>query len=288
MRTVVTAPPLNPILTEALRAVLPQRARHHEALARFVPRAGLVETPLPGGGVLRMTSRGDDGIAGTLFWRGWAGHEPETSEVFYELAASARVVLDVGAHVGYFALLAAHANPKARVYAFEPMPRVRARLEHNIALNGSTVWCEPYALGSTPGTAEFFHTRNGIPSSSSLADGFMRSIVEPSELTSSTVEVMTADDFVQARGLVGVDLVKLDTETTEPAVLQGMLGTLNKDRPHIVCEVLDGEVGRAVESILEPLGYEYFVLTASGPLQRDHVRPEDSWRNFLFRPGRGG
>lgn len=285
LRTIVTWPPVNRIVTGALRAALPERARHHPALARFLPRAGLVEATLPDGRVLRMRSRGDDDIASELFWRGWACHEPETTKVFYELAGSARVVLDVGAHVGYFALLAAHANPRASVFAFEPMARVRARLEDNIALNRSTVSCEPVALGGAPGSADFFHTRNGIPSSSSLAEGFMRSIVEHGELTSSTVEVLTGDDFVQTRGLEGVDLVKIDTETTEAAVLEGLRQTLRRDRPHIVCEVLDATVAADVEALLRPLGYEFFALTASGPVRRDHIRPDPRWRNFLFAPG---
>lgn len=284
LRAVVTSWPLNPIVTEVLHAVLPERVRHHPLLARVAPRRGVAEALLPGGRVLRMGSRGDDEVASELFWRGWACHEPETARVFYELARSARVTLDIGAHVGYFALLAAHANPQGRVYAFEPLPRVRARLERNVALNGCNVSCEPFALGSPRGTAEFFHVRNGIPSSSSLDEGFMRSIVSPGELTSSTVEVLEADDFVESRSLVGVDLVKIDTETTEAAVLQGMLRTLRRDRPHIVCEVLDSEVGAALERVLEPLGYEYFVLTASGPMRREHIRAEEHWRNFLFRP----
>jgi FkbM family methyltransferase len=288
LRAVVTWPPLNRLATDALRTALPERVRDHPALARFLPRAGVVEATLPSGRVLRMSSRGDDDIAGEVFWRGWASHEPETTRVFYELAASARVVLDIGAHVGYFALLAAHANPRASVFAFEPMPRVRARLEHNIALNRSSVSCEPFALGRTPGSAEFFHTRNGIPSSSSLAEGFMQSIVERNELTSSTVEVLRGDDYVRSRGLVGVDLVKIDTETTEAAVIDGLLHTLRRDRPHIVCEVLESEVGADIEALLEPLGYEYFALTPDGPVRCEHIRPDVRWRNFLFRPAPRG
>lgn len=284
VRAVVTSSPLNGLLTNALRAVLPERLRRHSALWRFVPRTGLVEAPLPGGGVLRMDSRGDDEIASELFWAGWAGHEPETARPFYELARAARVTLDIGAHVGYFALLAAHANPQARVFAFEPLPRVRERLQRNVELNGVSVSCQACALGSPAGTAEFFHVRNGIPSSSSLAEGFMKSIVAPGELTSSTVEVVEADDFVRSHGLTGVDLVKIDTETTEAAVFRGMLDTLRRDRPQIVCEMLDAQVAADIEALLEPLGYEFFVLTANGPVRRDHIRPEKRWRNFLLRP----
>jgi len=289
LRTLVRWPPLNRLLTTALRAVLPARLRRHPAIARYAPRAGTVEVDLPDGARLRMHSRGDDGIAGPLFWRGWAGHEPETARLFYELASSARITLDIGAHVGYFALLASHANPAARIYAFEPLTRVRARLEHNVALNAaSNVTCVPLAVGSPAGTAEFFHVRDGIPSSSSLSGSFMRSIVSGDELTSSTVEVVEVDDFVESHELSGVDLVKVDTETTEAAVFRGMLRTLRRDRPDIFCEILDAEVAAAVEALLKPLNYEFFLLTPGGLVRYDRLRPDERWRNFIFRPrGRG-
>src|SRR5436309_3548894 len=116
---ILTWPPLNRVVTDALRARLPQRLARHPTFVRYARRVGVVEARLPSGGLLRMWSRGDDDIAGPLFWLGWAGHEPETARIFYEAAASARVTLDIGAHLGYFALLAAHANPAGRVYAFE-------------------------------------------------------------------------------------------------------------------------------------------------------------------------
>nr|MBA3746274.1 FkbM family methyltransferase [Solirubrobacterales bacterium] len=212
------------------------------------------------------------------------GHEPETAELFYELAGSARVTLDIGAHVGYFALLASQANRAGRVYAFEPLERVRKRLEHNVALNGAdNVTCVPLAVGSPAGTAEFFHVREGIPSSSSLSGSFMRSIVSREELTSTTVEVVEADDFVESRALVGVDLVKVDTETTEAAVFRGMLRTLRRDRPDVFCEVLDADVASAIEALLTPLDYEFYLLTANGPVRCDRLLPDARWRNFIFR-----
>lgn len=286
LRALVTWPPLNRALTGGLRRVLPARAQQHPALGRYVPRAGVVQVTMPDGRPLRLESRGDDDIAGPLFWRGWDGHETETVKPFYELARSARVTLDIGAHVGYFALVAAHANPAGRVYAFEPLARVRERLERNVALNGATnVTCVPLALGSPAGTAEFFHVRDGIPSSSSLSRGFMQSIVARDELTSTTVEVVEVDDFVDSHGLVGVDLVKVDTETTEAAVIRGMLRTLGRDRPAIVCEVLDAEVGQALEALLRPLGYEFFLLMGHDAVRCDAIRPDEVWRNYIFRAG---
>lgn len=284
VRAILTWPALNRPLTGALRAVLPRRVRSHPTFVRYAPRVGLVRAALPGGRELRMRSDGDDDIAGALFWRGWDGHEAETARVFYELASTARVTLDIGAHVGYYALLAAHANPAGRVYAFEPLTRVRERLEHNVAANGaSNVTCLALALGSPAGRAEFFHVRDGIPSSSSLSEGFMRSIVGREELTSSTVDVVEGDDFAALHAITGVDLVKLDTETTEPAVVAGMLGTLRRDRPAIICEVLDADAGAALQELLDPLGYEYLLLTGRGLVPRERISPDGEWHNYYFR-----
>jgi FkbM family methyltransferase len=285
LRAIVTWPPLNRPLTGALRAMLPERVRRHPAVARYAPRTGEVTARLPDGGLLRMFSLGDDDVASAIFWRGWAGHEPETARRFYELARSAPVTLDIGAHVGYFALLAARANPDGRVYAFEPLARVRERLARNIALNAAAnVTCVPLAVGSPAGTAEFFHVKEGIPSSSSLSQRFMQSIVSRDALTSSTVEVVEVDGFVEARRIAGVALVKIDTETTEAAVFRGMLRTLRRDRPSIVCEVLDADVADAVEALIAPLDYAFFMLTDGAPRRCAHIVADARWRNFMFVP----
>lgn len=288
LKAAVTWPPVNTPLTAAVRAALPERARNWPAFARYLPRAGVVQATLPSGQVLRMWSRGDDDIATAVYWRGWAGHEPETATPFLDLATSARVTLDIGAHVGYFSLLAALANPHGHVYGFEPLDRVRERFERNIALNGvENISCIPLALGSEEGTAEFFHVDDGIPSSSSLSGDFMRSIIDDGRLVSSQVEVTTVDRFVEKNHLAGrIDLLKVDTENTEDQVFRGMLRTLESDRPAIMCEVLKPGTGAAIEAILAPLGYRFFLLTDAGQVACDHIRHDGNWRNFFFLPGR--
>ena len=153
-KSAVTWPPLKRPVTSAVRAALPTGARAHPFVARFLPRSGVVEAPLPDGRIFRMWSQGDDDIATTLFWRDGAGHEPDTTVAFYERAVSARTALDIGDHVGYFAVLAGLANPGGQVFAFEPLDRVRERLTGNVDLNGLTsVQCRSVALGRGPGTA---------------------------------------------------------------------------------------------------------------------------------------
>ncbi len=278
--------PLNTLLTTTVRTGLRRLGQAPpDNLVRYLPRVGVVEATLPNGARLRMWSKGDDDVATAVFWRGWAGFEPETSPTFYELAGSSRLTVDVGAHVGYFSVLAALANAKGEVHAFEPLPPVHSRLERNVALNGlSNVKIHQLALGREGARADFFHVPHSIPSSSSLSRAFMESIVEPDRLVASPVEVSTFDAFAEEHGLTGIDLVKIDTESTEHEVLAGMTETLERDRPAIVCEILPGGPGEAVEDILRPFGYRYLLLTGTGPVPREHVEPHSKWRNFLFQP----
>jgi len=65
-------------------------------------------------------------------------HEPHESKLFAALMLSARaddLFVDVGAAVGYFAALALRVNPRALVYAFDPLIDFREKLERNIWLN---------------------------------------------------------------------------------------------------------------------------------------------------------
>jgi hypothetical protein len=88
---------------------------------------------------------------------------------------------------------------------------------------------------------------------------------------------------VEQNRLERVDLVKIDTESTEPQVLQGMLQTLTRDRPNIICEVLKGRGSeQAVEDLLSPLGYRFYLLTPDGPKLRDRIVGHPQWLNYLF------
>lgn len=285
LRAVRAWPPLNVPVTAAIRAGVRALGRPPGLLSRFLPRVGLVEAPLPDGAILRMWSRADDDVTPQVYWNGWAGHEPETAPLFYDYARTARATFDVGAHVGYFALLAAHANPAGRVYAFEPHPLAHERLTRNSALNHlSNLWCEPLAVGSEEAVAEFFHVSEGIHSSSSLSQDFMESIVDRARLVSSKVDVVALDEYATKQGIDQVDLIKIDTETTEEAVFRGMTSILLKHKPVVFCEILQQSAAEKIEAVLQPFGYRFFLLEGKGPRLCAHISPDPAWRNFCLVP----
>jgi FkbM family methyltransferase len=275
-----TLQPFNAIATHAVRAACRKLDIQWEWAVRHLHHIGLVRSRLPNGRDLVLWSRADDWVSNQVFWRGWQGYEPETAPLFFKLASRARVTLDVGAYVGYYTLLAAHANPSGRVLAFEPLPANLERLRSNVKRNNTpNVECIGTAVGDAEGTQEFFHSPSGLPCSSSLSQGFMAHVPG---LTSMKVSVVTIDAICSARALE-VDLIKIDTETTEPAVLRGAADTLARLRPDIICEVLAGrDTGPAVQAALGPLGYDYFLLTPEGPRRMDRIAGHPEWLNYLI------
>jgi FkbM family methyltransferase len=272
-------PPFNAPATVATRSLSRLTGREFEAAIKHLPRTGLVRARLPNGETLRLSSRGDDWVSNQVFWRGWSGYEPETTPLFFRLAQEASVVLDVGAFVGFYAVLAGLANRRARVFAFEPMPHSAERLRRHIELNRlDNVEAVEAAVAEAGGEAELFHTGD-LPSSTSLVRDFMSS--HPN-LRTRVVPAIELDDFVSERGLSPVSLVKVDIETGEPGALRGMKRVLERDRPTMVCEVLSDEVGGELRRLVGPLGYRYHHLTGDGPVQREEINTHPEWLNWLF------
>jgi FkbM family methyltransferase len=275
-----TSQPFNAIATASVRTVLDAIGVKSEWVIRHVHRSGTVSSRLPNGRVLKLRSHGDDWVSNQVYWRGWDGYEPETTRVFFRLAELANVVVDVGAYVGFFSLLAARANDNSRVFAFEPLPAVHSRLESNIRLN-QTSNIEPIkaAVGDSEGEADFFHLPDGLPTSSSLSREFMNHVTSHC----SRVPVRCLDAFAREKELDRIDLIKIDAESTEPKVLSGAIEVLRRDRPNIICEVLAGRVdGWEIEAILKPLGYRYYLLTPTGPEPQDAIHGHPELLNYLF------
>lgn len=274
--------PFNRLATSGAKTLFSFAGKQPEFLIKYLHRIDLVESKLPNGKILKLNSKGDDWVSNQVFWRGWQGYEPETIPLFYKLAEKSAVTFDVGSYVGFFTLLAAHANPNARVFAFEPMPAIYQRLVQHIDLNSlKNVTATFGAVGSEEGEAEFFHVEGfDLPTSSSLSFEFVKNT---EHITSKKVKVFQIDKFARENGVERIDLMKVDTETTEPDVLIGSKGLLSKHQPDIICEVLAGRAeGRKLKEILSPFGYDFYLLTPDGAIKKDEIEGHPDFLNYLF------
>ena len=66
-------------------------------------------------------------------------YEPNVTTVFQSSVRTGDIVLDIGANIGYYTLLASKlVGPTGKVYAVEPSQINRLRLQHNLQLNNVT------------------------------------------------------------------------------------------------------------------------------------------------------
>jgi len=276
--------PFNRIATSTIKEVFEVANWHPEFAVKHFPRVGITNISLPDDLVVKLDSSGEDWIPTQLFWHGWLGYEPEVTREFYELAKKSDVVLDVGAHIGFFSVLAAIVSPRSSVYAFEPLPRVYERLERNVGLNRLTnVHCFCAAVGEQDGTQEFYFPNEHAPVSSSLRSDMLLATLGEEIVRHVNVQVTTLDSVVETNKLEKVDLIKLDTERTEHDVLAGSAQILQRFRPNIICEVWpDADNIQQLENLLSPHGYLFYQLMPDGPVKRSRIEPSVDALNYLF------
>lgn len=159
-----------------------------------------------------------------------------------EHLAPGNVFFDIGANVGFFTLIGGAAvGSEGQVAAFEPEPGNAAAIRRNLALNGfSNSQVFEAAVAAKNGRERLWTTAH--PGGHTL-----ESAGRPEDQCSSLeVDVVAIDPLVASGRLRPPDLVKIDVEGAELAVLEGMRQTLERARPTIICE-LDDETPAELE-----------------------------------------
>jgi FkbM family methyltransferase len=148
-----------------------------------------------------------------------------------EFLKSDSIVIDAGANIGTFSMLAASITEKGHVYAFEPAPPARATLAGNVK-NASNISVLPLGLGEKSDAREM-RVNTEFPGFSAFSDTGIEGTGGVSDVTLETVKVVTIDDFVKENNLTSVDFIKMDTEGYEKNILRGARETIKKFKPVI-------------------------------------------------------
>lgn len=157
--------------------------------------------------------------------------------------ASSGCFMDIGANTGFYSLLAAHANDKLPIYAFEPVTDIFNVLCRNIEASGEKtrlVSPQNIALSAESGSVKFFETINDagfISTSSSLSQTHAKAF---GGLKETIVTALTLDEFVEQNvdEKSRVDFMKIDVEGMELHVLRGGERVVREHRPIILAEAL--------------------------------------------------
>ena len=224
-------------------------------------------------------------IEATIYWDGVNAFEPTTINWWRELSKRSTYIFDIGANTGIYSLVAKALNFKAEIYAFEPLERIYKILDENIQLNQpSTIKAHRIALSDYTGQGEMFDLPVEHMYTASLNRNVHAERGQPIKSVQEAVAVMRLDDFMFQQNIQGLDLVKIDVESHEPAVLRGMNVSLRKFHPTLIIEIWNNEVGVAVEDALADCDYYYFALTTTVPERTQHIRndyPDKGYINYL-------
>ncbi|MBN2174190.1 MAG: FkbM family methyltransferase, partial [Bacteroidales bacterium] len=199
-------------------------------------------------------------ITRRLFWHGVKGFEYESVRVFMKIIGSCGVFMDIGANMGYYSLIAARVNPNMKIIAFEPFPDALTAFRRNIDRNDfRNIEIEEIALSDQQGETKLFYRINtDFPDELQLAGNNTMVKFNDNRTETITVKTTTLDRYTKDKNLDRLEVIKIDTETTEYLILSNGKEVIRKFRPVVICEVLCGFHEQELQNLFDPLDYEIY------------------------------
>ena len=211
-------------------------------------------------------------IENSIFWAGLTGEwEASSIKLWIELVKDADVIFDVGANTGIYSLVAKALNPQSKVYAFEPVKRIFEKLQYNQSLNQYDTTCLEYAASNTNGTATIYD----LPIDHVYSVTVNKNLNPAgTNVIPTTIKTIRLDTFIEQAKIEKLDLIKLDVETYEAEVIEGLGIYLEKFKPTILVEVLNDKMGSQLQELFDGKGYLYFNVneeTGEGKIS-EHIK----------------
>jgi FkbM family methyltransferase len=192
-------------------------------------------------------------------------HEKATTELFKKTVKEGNVVIDLGANIGYFSLLAARfVGKNGKVYSFEPEPKNYSYLIKNIKLNNyDNVIAIQKAVSNKIGKTKLYicsydaghHTINQIEGIKAYRP---EAIINEKDFVE--IETVTLDEFFKDKEDL-IDVIKIDVEGAEVLTLAGMdrILKVNKKLKMFIefFPLLIREMGNSPEEFIRKLSENY-------------------------------
>ncbi|WP_232838680.1 FkbM family methyltransferase [Streptomyces geranii] len=216
--------------------------------------------------------------------------EPHLTAWMRSRLAPGDMVVDAGAHTGYFTVLASRlVGQTGRVVAIEPSPAFHQALTENVAANGcGNVRTVNAAVSDAPGRLTFYLERStNLGGTTSVRP---RTVEAEFEADAAPLpDLLTKEELATAR------LIKIDVEGGEAAAVRGLAPALNRlrDDAELVVEVTPrtlAKQGQSPDDVLNPLrehGFHAYRMpndyTASSyPAALRHPAPPVRWRGPIM------
>jgi len=229
-------------------------------------------------------------------------HEEFQTHLFSKALTKNDIVVDIGAHIGYYSLMSARiVGNGGKVYAFEPDPENLRLLLKNIRLNGFSHIIYPVrkAISDVSGVTKLFLSSEDTGSHSISVSNRGKQHVE--------VRTITLDEFFATLGNYEVDIIKMDIEGAEMKALLGMDKVLRNNNDLVIFSEFwpygiahSGHSPRRFLKIIKEYGFLIYIIDDEQGrirradnvdyimdfLKREKSRRERKMTNLLFVKGK--
>lgn len=188
-------------------------------------------------------------------------YEPNETSLWLKYSKRASTIIDIGANVGYYSLLAASVNKTATIIGFEPISKTYNRFVENIEINRyKNITAVRNAVSNTSGKIRInIGNENNWGMSSINQHDYLSDLYED-------IESITLDEYVKNSNINVIDLIKIDIEGAEFNALLGMRNLLEVKSPIIFLEVLEQHLSKQnislkrVFTFLWDFGYKSYTI----------------------------
>ncbi len=221
-------------------------------------------------------------VENELFWGGIDnGWEKESTKLWVKLCENKTNIVDVGANTGFYSVLAKAISPQSNVFAFEPMPLIMQKLQFNNKLNNYNFNCQEIALSNFNGEAKIFPTSldhvYSVTVNKNLGD-------KPS-VFEVTIKTKKLSDFIEENKIENIDLMKIDVETHEVEVLEGMGKYLQLMQPDMLIEVQTDEIANGINNLIKNINYQFYNIDEKTGIRKvDKLGKSDTLNYLVCKP----
>jgi FkbM family methyltransferase len=206
-------------------------------------------------------------------------YEPHVTRELLPLLKPGVIMLDIGANLGYFTLLAAsRIGPTGKVIAFEPNPDNCNSIHLSLYANHlKNVVVYPFAVSDKEAllAIETHNSNSGVFETNANASEVL-------------VQAVSLDHFLPPEERI--DIIKIDIEGSEGRAWRGMEALIRRCRPVVFTEffpeLLRRHSGMEAESYLNnisAMGYHLYILSGKGrktPASQSVTAILDAWNNL--------
>jgi FkbM family methyltransferase len=144
-------------------------------------------------------------------------NESFEKDLFFTLTPEYRlqpdhIIVDIGAHIGCFSLLAASKATSGKIYSFEPAAETYQLLEKNVQTNKlSNIKIFQSAVAAKNGTTRLYHD--------TLTGNWGHTIIKEVSAESEMVNCITLESFIESEKIQHIDFIKFNCEGAEFGIL---------------------------------------------------------------------